>query len=109
MAEYQQAYRDLRETQRQLEALQADEGEKARLCDLLRYQIDEIEGANIRQGEREELEVQREVIRNSEKIAASLEAFCGACFSGDEEGNGLLAGLEQASVEAERVGAYLPA
>ena len=107
LAEYQQAYRDLRETQRQLEALQADEGEKARLCDLLRYQIDEIEGANIRQGEREELEVQREVIRNSEKIAASLELLRGL-LSGDEEGNGLLAGLEQASVEAERVGAYLP-
>ena len=40
LAEYQAAYRTLRETQRQLEALQTDEGEKARLSDLLHYQID---------------------------------------------------------------------
>ena len=44
LAEYQAAYRTLRETQRQLEALQTDEGEKARLSDLLHYQIDEIRG-----------------------------------------------------------------
>ena len=73
LAEYQAAYRTLRETQRQLEALQTDEGEKARLSDLLHYQIDEIEAANVRVGEREELEAQRELIRNSEKIASALE------------------------------------
>ena len=56
LAEYQAAYRTLRETQRQLETLQTDEGEKARLSDLLHYQIDEIEAANVRVGEREELE-----------------------------------------------------
>ena len=72
LAEYQAAYRTLRETQRQLEALQTDEGEKARLSDLLHYQIDEIEAANVRVGEREELEAQRELIRNSEKIASAL-------------------------------------
>ena len=38
LAEYQAAYRTLRETQRKLEALQTDEGEKARLSDLLHYQ-----------------------------------------------------------------------
>ena len=44
---YQAAYRALRKTQRELEALQTDEGEKARLSDLLHYQIDEIEAANV--------------------------------------------------------------
>ena len=67
LAEYQAAYHTLRETQRKLEALQTDEGEKARLSDLLHYQIDEIQSANVRVGEREELEAQREVIRNSGK------------------------------------------
>ena len=55
LAEYQAAYRTLRETQRQLEALQTDEGEKARLSDLLHYQIDEIEAANVRDEESEGL------------------------------------------------------
>lgn len=107
LAEYQAAYRTLRETQRQLEALQTDEGEKARLSDLLHYQIDEIEAANVRVGEREELEAQRELIRNSEKIASALELLRGL-LSGDEESEGLLAGISQAAVQAGRVAAYLP-
>ena len=107
LAEYQSAYRGLRETQRQLEDLQTDEGEKARLSDLLHYQIDEIEAANVRVGEREELEAQREVIRNSEKIAEALELVRGL-LSGDEEREGLLSEVSQASSEADRVAAYLP-
>lgn len=107
LSEYQTAYHELRETQRQLEALQTDEGEKARLSDLLHYQIDEIEAANVREGEREELESQREIIRNSEKIAEALELLRGL-LSGDEENEGLLSGVSQASSEAERVSAYLP-
>ena len=107
LAEYQAAYHTLRETQRKLEALQTDEGEKARLSDLLHYQIDEIQSANVRVGEREELEAQREVIRNSEKIAGTLELLRGL-LSGDENSEGLLTGVEQASVEAERVASYLP-
>ena len=107
LAEYQAAYHTLRETQRQLEALQTDEGEKARLSDLLHYQIDEIEAANVRVGEREELEAQRELIRNSEKIASALELLRGL-LSGDEESEGLLAGISQAAAQAGRVAAYLP-
>ncbi len=107
LAEYQSAYRGLRETQRQLEALQTDEGEKARLSDLLHYQIDEIEGAGVRAGEREELETQREAIRNSEKIAEALELVRGL-LSGDEEREGLLSEISQASSEASRAAAYLP-
>lgn len=107
LAEYQAAYRTLRETQRQLEALQTDEGEKARLSDLLHYQIDEIEAANVRVGEREELEAQRELIRNSEKIASALELLRGL-LSGDEESEGLLAGISQAAAQSGRVAAYLP-
>lgn len=107
LAEYQAAYRTLRETQRQLEALQTDEGEKARLSDLLHYQIDEIEAANVRVGEREELEAQRELIRNSEKIASALELLRDL-LSGDEESEGLLAGISQAAAQAGRVAAYLP-
>ena len=107
LAEYQAAYRTLRETQRQLEALQTDEGEKARLSDLLHYQIDEIEAANVRVGEREDLEAQRELIRNSEKIASALELLRGL-LSGDEESEGLLAGISQAAAQAGRVAAYLP-
>ena len=107
LREYQASYSALRETQRELEALQTDEGEKARLSDLLHYQIDEIEAADVHEGEREELEAQRNVIRNSEKIAEALELLRGL-LSGDEEQEGLLAGISQASLEASRIAPYLP-
>ena len=107
LREYQVSYSALRETQRELEALQTDEGEKARLSDLLHYQIDEIEAADVHEGEREELEAQRNVIRNSEKIAEALELLRGL-LSGDEEQEGLLAGISQASLEASRIAPYLP-
>ena len=104
---YQAAYRALRKTQRELEALQTDEGEKARLSDLLHYQIDEIEAANVQVGEREESESQREILRNHEKIAAGV-AFLRNMLSGDEEREGVLAELSQASTEAVRVASYFP-
>ncbi len=104
---YQAAYRALRKTQRELEALQTDEGEKARLSDLLHYQIDEIEAANVQVGEREALESQREILRNHEKIAAGV-AFLRNMLSGDEEREGVLAELSQASTEAVRVASYFP-
>ena len=107
LEEYQQAYRSLRKTQQALETLQTDEGEKARLSDLLHYQIDEIEAADVHLGEKEELESQREVIRNSEKIAGTLELLR-ALLSGDEENEGLLAGISQATSEAGRIASFLP-
>lgn len=107
LEEYQAAYHALRKTQQELEALQTDEGEKARLSDLLHYQIDEIEAANVQMGEQDELEAQREMIRNSEKITQALD-FLRSILSGDEEREGLLGGISQASSQAAKIAPYLP-
>lgn len=106
LSEYQESYRKLRELQRKLEALNTDEGEKARRVDLLRYQINELESAGIQPGEREELNRQRELIRNSEKIASALERVR-LILAGDDETDGLLSGISQASSELEKAADYL--
>jgi len=49
-----------------------DDKEKQRKLDLLRYQYDEIEKANLKIGEDEKLEADRKLILNSEKINESL-------------------------------------
>ena len=72
LSQYQESYRRLRELQRQLGDFLTDEGEKARQLDLLQFQIQEIEEAGVRPGEREELSAQRDKIRNSEKIAEGV-------------------------------------
>lgn len=105
--EYQESYRSLRKLQQRLESFRTDEGEKARRIDLLRYQIDELDAANIQVGEQEDLTHQRDIIRNSEKIASSLE-LVRSLLTGDENSDGLLSGLSQASGELEKAALYLP-
>ena len=52
--------------------LGGDEQERARQLDLLDYQIKEIEAAEIRAGEYEELKARRNLINNTEKILSAL-------------------------------------
>lgn len=107
LQEYQESYKALRHIQQKLEAFHTDEGEKARRLDLLRYQIEELEAAEIQPGEREELTQQRDMIHNSEKIASALERVKGLLI-GDENNDGLLSGLSQAAAELEKASQYLP-
>lgn len=51
-----------------------DEIEKQRKLDLLQYQFKEIELANLKEGEEEQLEEKRKIIMNSEKVAEALNS-----------------------------------
>ena len=107
LQQYQSSFHRLRDIQQELDSFHIDEAEKARRLDLLRYQIHELESANIQLGERDELSRQREIIRNSERIADVLERVKGLLL-GDENNDGLLSAAAQASGELDRAVAYLP-
>jgi len=79
----------------QIRSLQMNEAEKARRVDSLRFQIDELERANLVPGEEEELTVRRNILRNGEKY---LSALSGAdwCLSGDDESAGAVNQLRDA-------------
>ncbi len=64
-----------------LSALGGDEGERSRRLDILRFQIDEIERAELKEGEEEELLSLREKYRNAEKILGGLNAVREALLS----------------------------
>lgn len=102
---YQASYRQLRDIQRKIRALNTDEGEKSRQADLLRYQINELQSANLVPGQREALTQEREAVRNSEKISSAIE-LVKAILSGDEENSGLLSELTRASSELERASVF---
>ncbi len=55
-----------------LQLLGGDEGERSRRLDILRFQIDELERADLKEGEEESLVVSREKFRNAEKIKDGL-------------------------------------
>lgn len=70
--EYKKLYNKYNEIKRELKANYGDEKEKQRKLDLLQYQINEIEEANLKQNEDKELEEKRKIMHNSEKINESL-------------------------------------
>ena len=67
-AEARARFRALRETARLLEEIENNEQERLRRIDMLRFQINEIEKVKPLPGEKEELEKERDVLANSERI-----------------------------------------
>ncbi len=70
--EYKKYYIEYRNVLKELKENFGDEKEKQRKIDLLQYQINEIEEADLKIGEEESLEEQRKVMANSEKISENL-------------------------------------
>ena len=95
LGRYQAAYGTMAGLQAKIRALQMDEAEKARRMDSLRFQIDELERAQLVPGEEEELLRRRDLLRNGEKY---LSALSGAdyCLNGGEEGGGAVSALRDA-------------
>lgn len=95
LGRYQAAYGTMADLQAKIRALQMDEAEKARRMDSLRFQIDELERAQLVPGEEEELLRRRDLLRNGEKY---LSALSGAdyCLNGGEEGGGAVSALRDA-------------
>ena len=69
---YIELYNNYNEIKREFKANYGDEKEKQRKLDLLKYQINEIEEANLKLDEDEELEEKRKIMQNSEKINENL-------------------------------------
>ena len=70
--EYKELYNKYNLLRTELKNNYGDDKEKQRKLDLLKYQYDEIEKANLKVGEDEKLEADRKIILNSEKINESL-------------------------------------
>ncbi len=69
---YQATYNQYKEIKKELKENYGDEKEKQRKLDLLKYQLNEIEEANLKVGEEEKLDKARKKIQNSEKIVENL-------------------------------------
>lgn len=70
---YQELYLEYIKIQKELKANFGDDKERQRKIDLLQYQIKEIEEADLKENEEEELEEQRNIIANSAKISENLQ------------------------------------
>lgn len=101
---YLEPYGAMTTTQREIGALQMDDAEKSRRIDTLTYQINELERAELKPGEDEELAAKKNILRSAGKMISALEqaefALDGA---GETEGAvSLLATAADAVAQAAR-------
>ena len=83
-AVYREHYDAVAKLRREIDRMSMDEGEKLRRMETLRYQIEEIEKAQLEAGEDEELEARRKLLQNSEKVANGLNDAVENLYGGDD-------------------------
>ena len=83
-ADYAEKYSAVDKLRREISRISMDEGEKLRRMETLKYQIGEIEKANLTAGEDEELEARRKLLQNAEKIANGINDAVENLYGGDD-------------------------
>lgn len=104
---YAAAFAKAKAVRRELDSLNMDEAQKARQIDLLTYQIRELEEADLKEGEQEELDGRRSMYRNSEKIASAI-AQAKEALDGSDEEQGAVSAVSTAADGVESAERYLP-
>ncbi len=95
---YGEKYDTVAKLRRDIDKMTMDEGEKLRRMETLRYQIAEIEKADLEAGEDEALEERRKILQNAEKLSNGMDTAVECLYGGDESDGaaGLLAQAEYA-------------
>ena len=81
---YAEKYAAVTKLRREIDSLTMDEGEKLRRMETLKYQIAEIEKAELEPGEDEELMERRKLLQNAEKIADGMNDAVENLYGGDD-------------------------
>lgn len=97
-AAYTEKYESVAKLRLEIDKMTMDEGEKLRRMETLRYQIAEIEKAELEAGEDEALEERRKILQNAEKLSNGMDTAVECLYGGDESdgASGLLAQAEYA-------------
>ena len=92
----------------EIRRMSMDESEKLRRMETLRYQIEEIEKADLEPDEDTVLEQRRRVLQNAEKLSDGMHAAVAALY-GDDDTDGAAALLQDAERELARLSRYTDA
>ena len=103
-SEYTEKYEAVTKLRREIDRISMDESEKLRRMETLRFQINEIEKAELEAGEDEELESRRKILQNAEKLSDGMEEAVECLYGGDDSDGaaGLLARAEHALARLSR-------
>lgn len=84
ISKYKAEYKKFTSIQKEIDSLSMDEIEKERLSDSLKYQIAELERAELKVGEMDSLSARRDLLRNSEKLTEALDQAFISLYGGDD-------------------------
>ncbi len=96
LADYTACFEAMEATRKKLKSLQMDEAEKERRMDSLKFQIGELERAQLKPGEEEELDRRRNLLKNGEKFMTAIQGAVWNLTGGDE-GGGAVSALREAA------------
>ena len=103
-ADYREKYETVSKLRREIDRITMDEGEKLRRMETLRYQIGEIEKAELEAGEDDALEDRRKILQNAEKLSDGMQEAVECLYGGEDTdgASGLLAQAEYALARLSR-------
>ena len=108
LASYGTCYEKVASMRRQIDRMTMDEGEKLRRMETLKYQIAEIEKADLEAGEDETLEQRRKILQNAEKLSDGMQEAV-ACLYGGDDTDGAASLLAQAEYALGRLARFTDA
>ena len=118
LEDYQSAYRSMADLRKRIAALEMDEAERSRRVDTLEYQIKELERAELRPGEDEELDARKTLLRSSGKLMEAIQEAQLALSGGEDsqgacdligEAEGAVRSVTRLSPQLEELGEKLTA
>lgn len=106
LLEYKSAYKQMVSCKKEFDSLKKQDTDREQKIDILEYQTLEIEQANIVEGEYDQLNEQKTIALNQEKILTSLDSAY-YILSGNEETSGVIASLEDAIIQINQAADFI--
>ncbi len=105
LSQYTMAYKEFVAIKKELKKLKSSEDERIKNAEILRFQIDEIEKADINIGEYDELLKRRDNLTNAEKISSAL-SLSSTILNGEDDEAGVLVRLKNILEEIKSVSSF---
>lgn len=100
--QYYNCFKRFNDIRREIKSLEIDEDKKLERMDLLKYQISELESAQIKVGELEKLKASQKLLQNREKVLKTLQE-CVSNLLGDDDYNGAVTLLQIALKSVDKL------
>lgn len=105
LAAYKNEYKKFIGIKKEIDKLTMDEVEKERISESLRYQITELEAAELKEGEYETLSGRRDLLRNAEKLTEAIDEAVAALYGGEDNAVSL---TQNAAYYADKAARFVP-